>query len=27
LMTVTYTVEGEGGYVPKITFDTNNPLG
>ncbi|KAM7348338.1 pro-resilin-like [Cochliomyia hominivorax] len=27
LMTVAYTVEGENGFVPKVTFDTNNPLG
>lgn len=27
LMTVAYTVDGENGFVPKISFDTNNPLG
>lgn len=27
LMTVAYTVDGENGFQPKITFDTNNPLG
>ncbi|XP_054088529.1 uncharacterized protein LOC105216193 [Zeugodacus cucurbitae] len=27
LMTVAYTVEGENGFVPKVTFDTTNPLG
>lgn len=27
LMTVVYTVDAESGFVPKITFDTNNPLG
>ncbi|EDW78289.2 uncharacterized protein Dwil_GK16351 [Drosophila willistoni] len=27
LMTVEYTVDGETGFVPKISFDTTNPLG
>jgi len=27
LMTVTYTIDGESGYVPKVSFDTTNPLG
>ncbi|XP_017464034.1 PREDICTED: uncharacterized protein LOC108357468, partial [Rhagoletis zephyria] len=27
LMTVAYTVEGENGFVPKVSFDTTNPLG
>ncbi|KAI9582157.1 cuticle protein 21-like [Glossina fuscipes] len=27
LMTVAYTADGVEGFVPKITFDTNNPLG
>ncbi|XP_014092796.1 pro-resilin [Bactrocera oleae] len=27
LMMVVYTVEGENGFVPKVSFDTTNPLG
>ncbi|XP_055371245.1 pro-resilin-like [Condylostylus longicornis] len=27
LMTVEYSVNGESGYVPKVSFDTTNPLG